>query len=145
MFSNRMQLFVLEHFGTRLGKAPPTPRANLRKWVRVQNKDGQHLTDLTREELSDQARQQLNVLTEDLENKISTSDHDLGELARKITPNTFIDMPSGKTFIPSLAFPYVNPALVAIALPATKPDRGWWQTEVYGKGVFPLSDPIPRS
>ena len=118
-----MQLFVLEHFGTRLGKAPPTPRANPRKWIHIQNKDGPHLTDLTEEELSDQARQQLNVLTEDLENKISTSDHDLGELARKITPNTFIDTPSGKNFIPSLAFPDVNPAPVAIALPTKHCDE----------------------
>jgi hypothetical protein len=123
MFANLMHLFVLEHFGTRLGKAPPTPRANPRKWIHIQNKDGPHLTDLTEEELSDQARQQLIVLTEALENKTSTSIHDLGELTCKITPNTFIDTPSGKNFIPSLAFPDVNPAPVAIALPTKHCDE----------------------
>jgi hypothetical protein len=137
MSANLMQLFVREHFGTRLGKAPPTPRANPRKWIRIQTKDGQ-LTKLCGEdELSDQAREQLRILKEALDNKTSSSTLDLGELKHTITPNKFIVMPTGKTFVPSLAFPDVNPAPVAIALPATKPERGWWQTEVYGTEVFP--------
>jgi hypothetical protein len=49
---------------------------------------------------------------------------------------------AGKTFVPSLAFPDVNPAPVAITLPATKPVRGWRETEVYGTGVFPCSNDI---
>ena len=131
------RLFVQHGFGTRLGHTPPTPKANTRKWVRVQNKQDPHLTSLDEARLSDKARLQLISLKEALDNKTSTSNLDLGELTNILTPTTSIVTPNDKTFVPSLVFPDVNPKPVVIDLPTTKANRGWWPEEVHGTGVFP--------